>query len=71
MTDRLREKFLSLKCLCGHKNGWHSEVGDTCFINIYLDSASASLDGRCPCTKFVPSDNLTWVEYLAEKKGLV
>lgn len=66
MTDQLREKLLAMRCLtCGHKHGWHSDDGDRCF---QFTTSNATI--KCNCTKFVPSDNLTWMEYIAEKRGL-
>jgi len=64
VTDQLREKLLAMKCACFHKYGWHEGDGSACYYG-YADG------DRCICDKFIPSDNLTWMEYEAEKRGLI
>lgn len=54
------DKFYQLCRNCNHKRGWHRDCGpkiDWCF--------------KCMCYEFVPSDNLDYIEWLAEKKHLV
>jgi hypothetical protein len=50
-----------MNCLnCKHVYGWHGDCGHT------LGKCE-----KCYCIGFAPSDNLLWIEYLADKRNLV
>jgi hypothetical protein len=56
------EHLMLMRCrTCRHANGWHDGGA--------LDQSC--LWTSCSCKEFVPSDNLDYVEWLAEKRGLV
>jgi hypothetical protein len=52
--------FYQLCQSCKHKMGWHRDCGKnigTCF--------------KCTCVEFVPTENLDYIEWLAEKRHLI